>query len=395
MVRSLTTSQTLSSRPPAVIRLQKRALRQLERNNAFMNATVDELIRERRESGDTGARDLLGCMLSGVDRQSGEKLPDDNIRAQCITFLIAGHETTSGLLSFAVYYPLKNPQFAERARDEVDRVLGADPDALPTYEQVHQLTYVTQVLNEVLRLWPTARAFTRAPYEDTTLGGRYRVAKGTPLIVLTPMLHRDQVIWGPDAEQYDPGHFSPERRAALPPNAFRPFGSGQRAYIGRQFAMQEAVLVLGMLLQRFELIDAYNYRLRIKQTLTINPDDFRIKVKPRAGRTYGTGVRHVEPAAEAEAATAPAMSTPSADGHGTPLMVLFGCNLGTAEGIATKLAGGRRARLRRDPRRARRPRRCSAHRRRGHRRGRLVQRHADGQCRAVLRVAARSGDDPR
>ena len=48
-------------------------------------------------------------MLTGVDKQTGEKLPDRNIRAQCITFLIAGHETTSGLLSFAIYFLMKNP----------------------------------------------------------------------------------------------------------------------------------------------------------------------------------------------------------------------------------------------------------------------------------------------
>ena len=65
-------------------------------------------------------------MLTGVDKQTGEGLPDDNIRAQCITFLIAGHETTSGLLSFAIYYLLKNPDVLARARAEVDEVFGSD-----------------------------------------------------------------------------------------------------------------------------------------------------------------------------------------------------------------------------------------------------------------------------
>src|SRR5262245_37692129 len=98
-----------------------------------MEQTVDRIVQERRESGDTSTRDLLGCMLTGVDKQTGERLPDENIRAQCITFLVAGHETTSGLLSFAIYYLLKHPTFVERAHDEVDRVLGTDLDVLPTY----------------------------------------------------------------------------------------------------------------------------------------------------------------------------------------------------------------------------------------------------------------------
>ena len=78
-------------------------------------------------------------MLTGIDRQTGERLDDTNIMAQCITFLIAGHETTSGLLSFALYAPLKNPDVLARAYDEVDRVLGTDLSVLPTYAQVHQV----------------------------------------------------------------------------------------------------------------------------------------------------------------------------------------------------------------------------------------------------------------
>jgi cytochrome P450 / NADPH-cytochrome P450 reductase len=63
--------------------------------------------------------------------------------------------------------------------------------------------------------------------------------------------------------------------------ATKPFGTGQRTCIGRQFAMQEAALVLGMILPRFELIDQCNYQLQIKQTLTIKPDHFTLKVRPR------------------------------------------------------------------------------------------------------------------
>ena len=109
-------------------------------------------------------------MLTGVDKRTGEKLSDDNIIAQCQTFLIAGHETTSGLLSFAISYLLKHPEVVARAQEEVDRVLGTDTSILPSYQQVQGLTYITQILNETLRLWPTAAAFTRYPYEDALVG---------------------------------------------------------------------------------------------------------------------------------------------------------------------------------------------------------------------------------
>jgi cytochrome P450 len=90
-----------------------------------MDELVDKLIAERHELGGADNNDLLERMLTGVDRKSGVRLPDENIRAQCITFLVAGHETTNGLLSFAIYFLLKNPEVVKRAQQEVDRVLAS------------------------------------------------------------------------------------------------------------------------------------------------------------------------------------------------------------------------------------------------------------------------------
>src|SRR5271165_591722 len=345
MVRTLEESQARSRELPIQARLRVRGARQLAADQAFMDQMVDEIVRERKDAGNSeGKRDLLSCMLEGVDKQSGERLPDVNIRAQCITFLIAGHETTSGLLTFAIYYLLNHPEVMARAQAEADSVLGTDIGVLPSYAQVRKLTYIAQILEETLRLWPTAPGFTRYPFEDTVIGGRYPLPKGAPVVVLTPMLHRDPKVWGPDAEQFNPGHFAPERRGALPPNAYKPFGSGQRACIGRQFALQEATLVLGMLLQRFELIDHRGYDLKIKETLTIKPDGLRIKARPRPGRVAGrdgSRARAVVPDETALPGSVPAaaaLAPARPGGHNTPLLVLFGSNLGTAEGIATRLA---------------------------------------------------------
>lgn len=272
MMNVLLESQARSRQLPVQTRLRRGAQHKLTESFRYMEGEVQKIIDERRLSGNVEERkDLLSCMLTGVDRHSGERLSDDNIVAQCVTFLIAGHETTSGLLSFAIYFLMRDPDVVARAREEVDRVLGTDPSVLPTYQQLQSLTYVTQILNETLRLYPTAAAFTRQPYRDEIVGG-YRLPKGSAITALTIMLHRDKSIWGEDAEEFNPDHFRPENRAALPPNAFKPFGSGQRACIGRQFAMQEAVLVLGMLLQRFEFVDYLPYELKIKESLTIKPD---------------------------------------------------------------------------------------------------------------------------
>lgn len=338
MVDVLTEGQARIRQLPIQTRLRRGAKRRLEQNNRYMEAEVARIIDERRRAGDAADhRDLLSCMLTGVDKRSGQKLPDENIVAQCITFLVAGHETTSGLLSFAIAYLLKNPDVVARAHEEVDRVLGTDTAVLPTYQQVLGLTYVTQILNETLRLWPTAPAFTRYPYEDVVLGG-YAFPKGSSITALTPMLHRLPEIWGSDAEEFNPDHFTPETRAAIPPNAFRPFGAGQRACIGRQFAMQEAVLVLGMILQRFELVDSFDYTLKIKESLTLKPDGLMVTLRRRPGRTTGSTPASLQVAAAPKPEVAPPV--PIADRHNTPLLILFGSNLGTAEGIATRIAQG-------------------------------------------------------
>ncbi|MGY1704565.1 bifunctional cytochrome P450/NADPH--P450 reductase [Geodermatophilus sp. SYSU D00697] len=336
MIRTLSESQARARQLPIQTRLKVRAQRQLDEDQAFMNGLVDRLIAERRAQGDAAdTTDLLGRMLTGVDRD-GERLPDRNIRAQCITFLIAGHETTSGLLSFALYYLVANPRFLDRARAEVDTVLGRA--ASPTFEQVQRLRYVRQVLDESLRLWPTAPGFTRAPFEDTVVGGRYAIPAHTPITVLTPALHRATSVWGPDAAQFDPDHVAPERLAALPPHAYKPFGTGQRACIGRQFALQEAALVLGLLLQRFDLVDSRGYQLRTKTTLTIKPDDFHLQVLPRVDVPLGIPVQRTGPEPAARTAAPQVAPMPPVSRHGTKLTVLFGSNLGTAEAIATKLA---------------------------------------------------------
>jgi cytochrome P450/NADPH-cytochrome P450 reductase len=163
MMRVLAESQARVRQLPIQTRLRVRAQRQLDEDEAFMSDLVDRIIAERRAEGDAAeSSDLLGRMLTGVDKETGEGLPDENIRAQRITFLVGGHETTFGLLSFAIYFLLKNTDVLARARAEVDPVLGTT--AAPTFEQVHRLTYVRQVLDEALRLWPTAPGFTRQPH---------------------------------------------------------------------------------------------------------------------------------------------------------------------------------------------------------------------------------------
>ena len=304
---------------------------------AAMNAFVDEIVAARKAEGDAADqhRDLLQFMLTGVDKVTGEGLDDVTIRNEINTFLVAGHETTSGLLSFACYFLSKHPEVMRKAQAEADAVLGPDPSVPPTYAQVRKLAYVRQVLDETLRLWPTAPAFARRPLAPDTLAGTWAIEPTDVLRVITPMLHRDPEVWGPDAEAFNPDNFLPDAVAARPANAYKPFGTGQRACIGRQFALQEATLVLGLLLQRFDFEDVDDYQLAIKQTLTIKPDGLRLVFAPRAGRSVAVGL--AAPAATTVAA-APSSRPLAAPAGGAPLLVLFGSNLGASEDLAYRVA---------------------------------------------------------
>jgi cytochrome P450 / NADPH-cytochrome P450 reductase len=337
LVRSLETIMMIRGLPLENLWMQKRR-RDLAADVAFMNKMVDEIVAERRRSaaGSDDRKDLLAAMMTGVDRVTGEQLDDVNIRYQINTFLIAGHETTSGLLSCTLYALLKHPEVLKKAYEEVDRVFGPDVNAKPTFQQVTQLTYITQVLKEALRLWPPAPAYGIAPFADEVIGGEYRLKKNIFITVLVSALHRDPSVWGPNPDAFDPENFSREAEAARPVNAWKPFGNGQRACIGRGFAMHEAALAIGMILQRFRLIDVHRYQMHLKETLTIKPEGFRIKVRPREDKERGAYAGPSATAAVSGAATAPRGRT--RPGHNTPLLVLYGSNLGTAEELATRVA---------------------------------------------------------
>src|SRR5882672_7590998 len=337
LVRSLETIMMTRGIPLEGIWLKRRR-RDLAGDVAFMNKMVDEIVAERRKNAEAAEdkKDMLAAMMTGVDRSTSEQLDDVNIRYQINTFLIAGHETTSGLLSYTLYALLKHPDILKKCYDEVDRVLGGDVNARPTYQQVTQLTYITQILNEALRLWPPAPAYGISPLKDETIGGgKYRLKKNTFITVLVTALHRDPSVWGPNPDAFNPENFSREAEAARPVNAWKPFGNGQRACIGRGFAMHEAALAIGMILQRFKLIDVHRYQLALKETLTIKPDGFKLKVRPR-GEKERCDYAGAAPAAATSGTSAPRART--RPGHNTPLLVLYGSNLGTAEELATRVA---------------------------------------------------------
>jgi cytochrome P450 len=254
-----------------------RAERKVRAHAAYLHGVADEIIAARRAEPGSRQDDLLSIMLApGPDDRPA--LDGANIRYQLINFLVAGHETTSGALSFALYFLSRNPEVFARARAEVDRVWGQAPR--PDFEQVAKLRYVRRVLDESLRLQPTVPGYYRAAREDTVLAGVHPMRKGDWVLALVGTLHRDP-RWGPEPDAFDPDRFAPEHVKARPGNLYKPFGTGERSCIGRQFALHEAVLLLGMLIRRYEMLADPDYELDIQERLTMMPRNFRLELRRR------------------------------------------------------------------------------------------------------------------
>jgi len=270
--------------PGAKSRLNRRAIRRNAADIAYMHGEVDRVVQARiaeLEGGgtDEAPNDLLSLMLEEADPATGQRLTAEQIRYQIVTFLGAGYETTSSSLGFALYFLLNNPDVFAKARAEVDAVWGTDPDVQPTFEQITKLRYVRRVFEESLRLWPTAPGFTRKALHDQTLGG-YPIKKDQWIVVVLGLVHRDPVF-GEDTDTFDPDRFLPVNVRARPAQAYKPFGTGERACIGRQFAVHEAVMALGRVVANFDLHDTYGYELKVKELLTQKPEGFRMTITER------------------------------------------------------------------------------------------------------------------
>ncbi|MFI6938665.1 cytochrome P450 [Streptomyces sp. NPDC050418] len=284
MTGALRHAQRKTVRLPGVGNLLARgADRRNTERLGFLTEIIDDVIRARRADGEEHTDDLLGLMLHTSHAETGRPLDEVNIRNQVITFLVAGHETTSGALSFALHHLAANPQILARARAEADAVWGPPGDEAPdpSFEQIPKLRYIRRVLDETLRLWPTAPAYGRQARADTVLDGTYAMRKGDWALVLLPALHRDPSVWGPDPEVFDPDRFEPAAVRARPAHTYKPFGTGARACIGRQFALHEAILVLGLLVHRYDLVPDPSYELQVTELLTMKPEGFTLEVRRR------------------------------------------------------------------------------------------------------------------
>ncbi|RYO83950.1 hypothetical protein DL766_000991 [Monosporascus sp. MC13-8B] len=320
--------------------------RKFQHNIGVMRQTAEAVLHERTSDPSNERKDLLAAMLKGRDPKTGQQMSDGSIIDNLITFLVAGHETTSGMLSYATYQLLKHPEEYKKVQQEVDNVIGKGPI---TVQHMQKLPYVTAVLRETLRLNSPIAMFSVNPIDDTVLAGKYLVHKGDIIINLISNSHLDPEVFD------EPYEFRPERMLdgnfeKLPKNAWKPFGNGIRACIGRPFAWQEAILAMAMIFQNFDLVlDDPDYKLEHKQTLTIKPKGLYARATLRDDLDPAKLKRRLE-GTEPGATTIKSESRKGADaesfnihnsGHESLNMnvtILYGSNSGTCESMAQSLA---------------------------------------------------------
>ncbi|KAK1961598.1 cytochrome P450 [Colletotrichum sublineola] len=327
---------------PAVInKLRYKADAEYRANIQAMADICRDIIRKRRAAGPgQGSKLLLDLMIHGVDPKTGDGLSEDAIMWNLHTFLIAGHDTTSGLLSFAFYFLLKDPSAMRKAREEVDAVL-AEGEAM-TVKHLQKLRYLDAVLKETIRLHAPAPGFHVRPLKDgEVLGGKYVVNKSDPIVIVLHQLHRDPAVWGEDADEFRPERMERDKFGNLPPNSWKPFGNGARSCIGRAFAWQEALMVMATLLQHFDFeMDDPSYTLKVQQTLTIKPEGFKMRARLRHDKKPGDLFRHETVSATRKNATQGGRNTKIDAISGHPMTILYGSNTGTGEALARWLAEG-------------------------------------------------------
>ncbi|MGF2945407.1 cytochrome P450 [Mycobacterium sp. Lab-001] len=197
---------------------------------------------------DTG-RDapLVRSLIEATDPETGRPLTDDEICHELVLFMLAGHDTTSTTLTYALWSLGHHRDIQQRVRAEVSALGGR---AL-TPDDVSALGLTVRVLHEALRLCPPAAGTMRAPTRDIVVDG-YRVEADSFAIVSFYALHRDPARWQ-DPLRFDPDRFLPERSEGRSRWQYLPFGGGPRSCIGDHFAMLEATLALATIVRAAEI----------------------------------------------------------------------------------------------------------------------------------------------
>jgi cytochrome P450 len=219
-------------------------LRRHEEMRARADGILLDYIKRRRQ--EAPGHDLLQILMD-ARYSDGHGMPDELILSESMQLLVAGHETSSNALSWLLYLLSSRPDCVERLREEFDSVLGEEP---LTYAHVPKLEFAAQVVQEGLRLYPPFWMVDRMALSDDRVGD-LPIPAGSTVVVFVYGVHHSPQLWN-DPERFDPERFTKANEKLRAPCTWLPFGAGPRGCIGGNYAMLQILMILSVLLRKYE-----------------------------------------------------------------------------------------------------------------------------------------------
>ncbi|XP_051125248.1 secologanin synthase-like [Andrographis paniculata] len=235
---------------------------------------INKRLKDRKpEDVESGYKDLLDVFLEELyegkfsEKERGRLM--EEVIAELRIFFFAGFETTSNLLTWSLVLLAHHHECQDRAREEVLQMLGDKKEI--TSDDVSKLKYITNVVNEALRLYSPGMEISRLVGEDISIKG-FKIPKDTLLTFPILMYHRNTKYWGEDAGEFKPDRFSDGMmKATGGENVFFPFGWGPRICIGMNLSLIESKVMLAMLLREFSFDPSPSYVHAPCVAFTVHP----------------------------------------------------------------------------------------------------------------------------
>jgi cytochrome P450 len=241
-------------------------LRKHEQMRASADSILMAYIKQRRNQ--EPGHDLLQTLMD-ARYSDGEGMSDELVLSESMQLLVAGHETSSNALSWMFYLLSTRPDCLEKVRQEFDSVLG---DAPLNYTDVPRFEFVTQVIQEALRLYPPFWMVDRMAVADDRVGD-IAIPSGSTVIVYVYGAHHAPRHWQ-NPEDFDTERFTKANERLRTPFTYLPFGAGPRGCIGGNYAMLQILMILR------DLVRTYDFQLTSGQTIEARP---MVILRPKHG----------------------------------------------------------------------------------------------------------------
>jgi cytochrome P450 len=223
-------------------------------------------IMKKRKSEDIREKFDILSMIMKSENPHGGTMSDEELFDELRTLFVAANDTSSKVMTWAVYSLSQNGTILQTVESQIEQVLGSRS---PEFEDVEHLPYVKMVMNETMRLYPPVWMMPRTPIEDFTLGD-YSIKKGSSLFITPFFVHRDERYY-PDPDTFDPERWTDEERRKRPKMSFFPFGAGPRVCVGEAFSMYHLVVIMAAICQRYEFRLVPGQKVDIVARITLKP----------------------------------------------------------------------------------------------------------------------------